>query len=127
MGNSKASSIAQLPVAESPVTTELGSEQARAFHFAVTWVGLFAHLDPVEATGPRQLPEAPSASLALVPVVVPAPFVQQGVVEQRAEPRAAGQRTGQDSNSAWEMVVPKMIRTGSGNFTPPEGSDPRLL
>jgi len=112
MGNSKASLVAPLPVAEGLVAAEFGPEQARDFHFAVTWVGLFAHLDPIEATGPRHRAETPSPSLALVPIVVPAPLMEQ-------PPH-------QNSNAAWEMVVPKMIRTGRGNFTPAEGDDPVL-
>lgn len=81
-------------------------EQPRDFHFAVTWVTLFAHLDLAESRGPRPRQTA-SPSLALVPVVVaPAPLMSQP--------------PSYDSNAAWEMVVPKMIRTGSGEFTPAE-------
>jgi hypothetical protein len=123
MGNSKASSVAQLPVAEGPGALGLGPEQARDFHFAVTWVGLFAHLDPIEAAGPRHRFENPSPSLALVPVVASALLLEQRVMEQRAD---------QDSSSAWEMVVPKMIRTGPRTFIPAEdaerrGEKPELL
>jgi hypothetical protein len=91
---------------------EQATEQARDFHFAVTWVTLFAHLDPIEAARPRRKVEVPSPTLALVPVA-PAPLI-----EQRAEQR---------SQAAWEMVVPKMVRTGDGNFTPAETGDPELL
>jgi len=90
---------------------EQAVEQARDFHFAVTWVTLFAHLDPIEAAGPRRRVETPAPTLALVPVVA-APLT-----EQRAEQR---------SHAAWEMVVPKMIRSGDGNFTPADG-EPKLL
>src|ERR1700722_2936201 len=90
---------------------EQGVEQARDFRFAVTWVTLFAHLDPIEAAGPRRRVETPAPTLALVPVVA-APLT-----EQRAEQR---------SHAAWEMVVPKMIRSGDGNFTPADG-EPKLL
>jgi hypothetical protein len=45
--------------------------------------------------------------MALVPVVASAPLMEQ--------------RTTHDSNSAWEMVVPKMIRTGPRSFVPVEG------
>jgi hypothetical protein len=110
MGNSKASSIAQLPGAEIPGSIESGHEQARDFHFAVTWVTLFAHLDPIEATGPRTRPEVPAPTLALVPVVAPAPSVEQ--------------RAAEDSHAAWEMVVPKMIRTSARTFIP---ETPELL
>jgi len=91
---------------------EQAPEQARDFHFAVTWVTLFAHLDPIEAAGPRRKAEVPSPPLALVPVAS-APLLEQ--------------RAGQRSQEAWEMVVPKMIRTGDGNFTPAETGDPELL
>jgi hypothetical protein len=106
MGNPKASSVAPLPPAESlgvPPAVEQTVEQPRDFHFAVTWVTLFAHLDLVESTGPWRKPEAPAA-LALIPVV-PAPLA-------KAPPAY------QESGTAWEMVVPKMIRTGRGEFTP---------
>jgi hypothetical protein len=86
-------------------------EQARDFHFAVTWVTLFAHLDLIEAAGPRRRVETPAPTLALVPVVA-APLT-----EQRAEQR---------SHAAWEMVVPKMIRSDDGNFAPASG-EPKLL
>jgi hypothetical protein len=97
-----------MPSALSPLTIRENSafegpeqavEQARDFHFAVTWVTLFAHLDPTEAAGPRRRVETPAPTLALVPVVA-APLTEQR------------------SHAAWEMVVPKMIRSGDGNFTP---------
>jgi hypothetical protein len=37
------------------------------------------------------------------------------------------QRGGHNSNADWEMVVPKMIRTGDGNFTPAEAAERRLI
>jgi len=98
--------MAQLPAAEIPEPIESAHEQARDFHFAVTWVTLFAHLDPIEATGPRPHAENPSPTLALVPVVVSPPRPEQ--------------HASQDSNAAWEMVVPKMIRTGQRTFIPAE-------
>src|ERR1700722_17600066 len=50
MGNPKASSVAPLaPVA----SHERAPEQPRDFHFAVTWVTLFTHLDLIQASGPR--------------------------------------------------------------------------
>ena len=104
MGNSKASSVAQPPAVEIPGFIESGQEQARDFHFAVTWVTLFAHLDPIESTGPRTRVEIPSPTLALVPVVVSPPLAEQ--------------LASQDSNTAWEMVVPKMIRTDQRTFIP---------
>jgi hypothetical protein len=119
MGNPKASSVAPLTALESLGSRDPGPEQplvqARDFHFAVTWVTLFANLSPIEATGPRPRVEIPSTSLALVPVVVGAPLV-----EQRADQdsRAASQIT------TWEMVVPKMIRTGQRTFQPAESAWP---
>ena len=83
---------------------EDASQQARDFHFAVTWIELFAHLNLIESSGPRRKVETPPQALA----VVPAP--------SRAEPEAA-----------WEMVVPKMVRTNNGNFTPAERGKRQLL
>jgi hypothetical protein len=91
-------------VVDIPASIESSHEQARDFHFAVTWVTLFAHLDPVQSTGPRPRVENPSPTQALVPVVVSAPLMEQ--------------RTDRDSSAAWEMVVPKMIRTGARTFIP---------
>lgn len=84
-------------------------EQPRDFHFAVTWVTLFAQLDPIEAAGPRPKVEAPAPVLALVPVA-PMPL--------------AAARPNRNPNAGWEMTVPKMIRTDDGNFAPVE-SEPR--
>jgi hypothetical protein len=119
MGNSKASSVAPLPALESPGPVRRGPEQAheqaRDFHFAVTWVTLFAHLDPIEASGPttvaapRPQLESPAPTLALVPVVASLPVMDR--------------RPDRDSNAAWEMVVPKMIRTGPRTFIPVEGAE----
>jgi hypothetical protein len=105
----------------SPVTScneDLGlsepvTELPRDFHFAVTWVTLFAQLDLIEAVGPWrptvvQSRELPSTALALVPVV--APLQRQEV-----------------SSAAWEMVVPKMIRSGSGDFAPAESREVEVL
>jgi hypothetical protein len=101
---------------ELPDSVDLNPEQPRDFHFPVTWVTLFAELDPTEAAGlwtPAVVEpfETPSTALALVPVVdVPAiPQPQQA------------------PGTAWEMVVPKMIRTGPGSFAPAETSGPQLL
>lgn len=102
---------------ENPGSIEFGPEQsfeqARDFHFAVTWVTLFAHLDPIEAAGPRRRIETPPPTLALVPVVASAPLMEQ--------------QANQDCHAAWEMVVPKMIRTADGNFTPAETGESKLL
>jgi hypothetical protein len=118
MGNPKASSVAPLTALESLRSRDPGHElplvQARDFHFAVTWVTLFASLSPIEATGPRPRVEVPSSSRALVPVVVAAPFVEQRVDQ---DSRAASQ------NAAWEMVVPKMVRTGQRTFQPVESTE----
>lgn len=108
--NPKASSVAPRTMLDRPA---IPSVEPRAFHFAVTWVTLFAHLDLIEATGPRRRSVMPSPTLALVPVVVPPPLMDQ--------------RGGHNSNADWEMVVPKMIRTGDGNFTPAEAAERRLI
>jgi hypothetical protein len=119
--NPKANSVAPTPIA-SPGGRESSPEQApeenKEFHFAVTWVTLFAHLDLVDAAGPRPRVENPVPALALVPVVA-----TQALVEQRAEqgPKAAGE------NAAWEMVVPKMVRNQAGDFSPAESARRRLL
>lgn len=104
MGNLKASSVTPLPAVEIPGLVESGPEQAREFHFAVTWITLFAHLDPILSAGPRPRVETASPSLALVPVP--------------ASPPLSVQRPETDSSAAWEMVVPKMIRTGARTFIP---------
>jgi hypothetical protein len=114
MGNQKASSAAPLaPLAIPAENMPLGtpdSDQPRDFHFAVTWVTLFAHLDLIESTGPR--PRAPSSPvLDLIPLNR-ATAVLQPVVEPSRE-----------SSTGWEMVVPRMIRTGSGEFTPAENTE----
>jgi hypothetical protein len=116
MGNSMASSVAPLTAVETPGAADLGpepSEQVRSFHFAVTWVTLFAHLDPIHATGPFASPrtrvEHPAPSLALVPVVTSAPLMEQRTTEQ--------------FTASWEMVVPKMIRTSARTFLPAESSE----
>jgi hypothetical protein len=110
MGNAKASSVAPLaPALEPAIQVAIQEdEQPREFHFAVTWVTLFAHLDLIPTNGPWRRQEAPAPTLALVPVAA-APVI--------IEPPPF-----RDSNAAWEMVVPKMIRTGSGDFTPVESS-----
>ena len=101
MASPKVSSVAPLASIAEPIPLE-----PRDFHFAVTWVTLFAQLDPIPSTGPRPRRESSPSSLALVPVV-PLPLV---------EPVAP--LPIREADAAWEMVVPKMIRTGTGNFTP---------
>jgi hypothetical protein len=112
MGTSKVSSVAQRTADEGADSIELASEQAseqpRNFHFAVTWVALFAHLGPIQSTGPRTQPGNSSPTRALVPVVA------NPIVEQRQN---------QDFNTAWEMVVPRMIRTASRTFLPADGGE----
>ena len=65
---------APLAAIESPRSlapgTELAAEQPRNFHFAVTWVTLFSHLDPIESTHRRPRP-APPASAPLALIVAP--------------------------------------------------------
>ncbi len=118
-----ASSAAPLPAPDRPGSVDLApetlAEQARDFHFAVTWVTLFAHLDPIQATGPRPRVQTAPPALAVVPVVA-APLM-----EQRAERgyNSAWQNAPRE-NTAWEMVVPKMIRTGPRSFLPAAGAEP---
>jgi hypothetical protein len=112
MGNPQANLVAafESPETQFPTNTEVAEvEQLRDFHFAVTWVTLFAHLDLIESRGPRSRPQ-PTPILDLVPVA-PAPLVETGH-------RHASRDAGRDPGSGWEMVVPKMIRTGPGQFTP---------
>jgi hypothetical protein len=112
MGNSMASSVAPLTAVETPGAVDLGeqpSQQIRSFHFAVTWVTLFAHLDPIEASGPHTRVEHPTPSLALVPVVASAPLMEQRTTEQ--------------FSASWEMVVPKMTRTSARTFLPAESPE----
>lgn len=108
MGNPQANLVAAVESAGRPVPLQTEAEiveQPRDFHFAVTWVTLFAHLDLIESNGPRPRPQ-PTPILDLVPVVS-APLVAP-------DHRDAGR----DPGAAWEMVVPKMIRTGPGQFKP---------
>lgn len=112
MGNSQASLAATLPenLGLARLAFEQAVEQPRDFHFAVTWVTLFAHLDLIEARGPR--PHAqPAPTRALVPVVASAPLCE---IPAPRDPLPASEA------AAWEMVVPKMIRTGTGTFAPME-------
>ena len=92
-------------------------ERPREFHFAVTWAGLFAplepaYLDPMEAAaGPRPRSEERAPMLALAPLVAAPPCAE---VAARGDP---------DSGAAWEMVVPKMVRTGPRTFVPAEDGE----
>jgi len=111
MGSPQTNQLAALALVDSDQTVvdQTGEQPAgpRDFHFAVTWVTLFAHLDLVESTGPRTRPEA-APTRALVPIVA-------GPPRDLPAPLEAGA-------AAWEMVVPKMIRTGTGTFSPAEHS-----
>lgn len=109
MGSRNATSVAPLIPNESAGDTELACEQPRDFHFAVTWVSLFAHLDLIETTGPRPRLEPRPATLSLVPVVASPQLVPAD----------------HDASAAWEMVVPKMIRTGPRTFVPAEAAEPK--
>jgi hypothetical protein len=130
MGSPKASSVAPLNPIMSRGSVELEPEQnpyqradrPRDFHFAVTWVTLFAHLDPIQATGPRPQTANPPATLALVPVVA-APLAEQRA-GQNSRP---GWEDADQENAAWEMVVPRMVRSDSGDFSPAETGKRRLL
>jgi hypothetical protein len=113
MGNPQANLAAAFESSEAQLPTNAEAaevEQPRDFHFAVTWVTLFAHLDLMESAGPRSRPQ-PAPILDLVPLA-PAPLVETG---HRNPPLS---ESGREPGAAWEMVVPKMIRTGPGQFTP---------
>lgn len=116
MGNPQANLVARFesPAPPAPSTARAEVEQPRGFHFAVTWVTLFAHLDLIESNGPSRspAPARPQAApiLDLVPVVSP-PLVETGFGQPGGDPN-------RDPANGWEMVVPKMIRTGPGQFTP---------
>ncbi len=116
MATSKASSVALLAAVEGAAAVQSSGEQSferpRDFHFAVTWVTLFAHLDLIQSSGPRPRIEA-APTRALVPVIVPPVVVPPVVVPAVIERPPAAL-----SDTAWEMVVPKMVRTGGGDFTP---------
>jgi hypothetical protein len=115
MGTSSAGSATVRAVTERSGLIEAdggqGTEQPRDFHFAVTWVALFNYLDPIRSTGPRPRLETQSTAVALVPVVMPLPVVQERMPPLSNEG---------NSSDGWEMVVPRMIRTGTGVFAHPE-------
>jgi hypothetical protein len=76
------------------------AEQPRSFSFAVTWDSLTAQLQPREITShSRAARSAPSGLTVVTPVELPL----------GAPPPAV-------SNGRWEMVVPKMVRTGPRTF-----------
>jgi hypothetical protein len=88
------------------------TEQPRCFHFAITWSSLTAGLQLRETVGRTYA--KPPQSQALVPAA-------------RSTPAAP--RTPQpESSGRWEMVVPKMVRTGpkssgsTNSFKPPEAA-----
>jgi hypothetical protein len=135
MGNPKASSVAPLNPIMSPRSSDFEpaefepenspyqrADRPRDFHFAVTWVTLFLHLDPIQANGPRPRPASPPSTLALVPVVA-APLAEQ---RGSQNPRPGWENADRE-NAAWEMVVPKMVRNESGDFSPAESGRRRLL
>jgi len=87
-----------------PKTRDQGgrrTEQPRCFHFTITWSSLTAQLQLRETTG-RTYAE-PRQSQALAPVARGIP-----AVAHKPEPEVSGR---------WEMVVPKMVRTGPKSFT----------
>ena len=93
------------------------TEQPRCFHFTVTWSSLTAQLQLRKATGRTYA--KPSQSQALAPATRSIP-----AVARIPEPELSGR---------WEMVVPKMVRTGpksfasASSFRPPQtaaGSSP---
>jgi hypothetical protein len=89
-----------------PKTRDQGgrrTEQPKCFHFTITWSSLTAELQLRETTG-RTYAE-PRQSQALAPVARGIP-----AVAHKPEPEVSGR---------WEMVVPKMVRTGSKSFASP--------
>ena len=76
------------------------AEQPRDFSFAVTWDSLTAQLQPREILSQaRAARSAPGALTVVAPVELPL----------TATPPVA-------STGRWEMVVPKMVRTGPRSF-----------
>jgi hypothetical protein len=93
------------------------AEQPRCFHFTVTWSSLTAHLQLRETTGRTYAKPSQSQALTSATRSIPA-------VARIPEPELSGR---------WEMVVPKMVRTGpksfasASSFRPPQtaaGSSP---
>ena len=88
-------------------------EQPRSFQFAVTWSSLTTHLQLREAADRTYATHLPSSALTLaVPSALP-PLAQEPAM---------------GSTGRWEMVVPKMVRTGHKTFAParpfpPSGSE----
>lgn len=98
-----------VPQLENKAGPEPAFEQPRDFHFAVTWASLFTHLDLIESSGPY-LPRESRPTLAVVPVTT--------------APAAIPQQTEDDEiDAAWEMVVPKMIRTAARTFVKPQSTE----
>ena len=79
------------------------TEQPRCFHFTVTWSSLTAQLQLRETTGRTHAEPRQSQALAPVARGIPA-------VAHKPEPEVSGR---------WEMVVPKMVRTGPKSFASP--------
>lgn len=75
------------------------AEQPKAFRFSVSWETLFAYPQPVEVT--QTVPTALAVVVAPPVVVVPSHALQ--VVEPPPRRRV--------DEAAWEMVVPKMVRS----------------
>lgn len=69
------------------------AEQAKSFHFAVTWTSVAAHLNLIEAVAVN----SNQATLAAVAAVAVLPPIQKPQVQP-------------ESSARWEMVVPKMDR-----------------
>lgn len=98
-----------------PLTPDELAEQPRDFHFAITWATLFADLDVIESSGPyAPLENRPTLAL------VPAPAVPSAT---RATPAIDPQVEHLQADAAWEMVVPKMVRTAARTFVKPENAE----
>ena len=110
MGNTQVRPATTTPMRDASDAPDFIADRVRDFHFAVTWAGLFEHLDPIEASSRRPRATPQPSSLALVPAVVPLAPTRLPIVEH---PYAD-----HDSTAAWEMVVPKMVRTSARTFIP---------
>jgi hypothetical protein len=99
-----------------PKTRDQGgrrTEQPRCFHFTITWSSLTAQLQLRETTRHDCAKPPQSQALALAARGIPA-------AAHKPEPEVSGR---------WEMVVPKMVRTGpksfasASSFRSPEAAD----
>ncbi len=81
-------------------TNSRRTEEPKCFHFAITWSSLTSQLLLSEASNRNHSVNVRSSELAPAKQTVP-------LLAQTPEP---------ESNARWEMVVPKMVRTGRRTF-----------